>query len=130
MKWKLKRIADRFFLFLVSIKPIRWFFDQLVALSDWAIEVPYLSTIWKWHSKLAKPFWIVFTSCWALYDVWLHDWVGVGINIFYIIVWLIMPNKDNPRNNDNDEEPDDPDPTPNGDAVDMWIREQQKVTMK
>lgn len=127
MKWRIRRMFDKVGLFLVSIKPIRWFLDQLFKFGEWASRNPYICKIWKWYGKLIRPFRIGFGSSWALIDAWQHDWINMLINIACVIVWIILPNINN-RDDNDDEEPDEPDdPTPNGDAVDMWIKEQQKV---
>ncbi len=112
-------------LFLVSIKPVRWFFDWLIKLGEWAKKSPF----WKWYRKIRKPFWIALYTYFALYAAWKHDIWNVLCDIGYILLfWLILPDDwHKPDDNGDDDEPDSPDPTPNGDAVDMWIREQQKT---
>jgi len=129
LKWQIRRIVDKAALILVSIKPVRWFFDQLIKFGDWAQSKPRLAHIWKWISKLWKPFWIGYGSFYALVDAWNHDWIRMAFNIILVLVWVFMPERDDPDDEDEDE-PDDPDPTPNGDAVDMWLKEQQKVNVQ
>jgi hypothetical protein len=129
LKWKVRRMVEKCMLFLVGIKPIRWFFDQLFRFGEWASKQPILSTIWRWYGKLSRPFWIGFGSYLVLLDAWQHDWISMIVNIACVILWIILPSIDNRDDGNDEDEPDEPDPTPNGDAVDMWIKEQQKVTV-
>ncbi|HEX9502837.1 MAG TPA: hypothetical protein VF974_00760 [Patescibacteria group bacterium] len=128
MKWKLRRIVDKAALILVSVKPIRWFFDQLIKFGNWASKNPFLSTIWKWYIKIERPAWISYLTYSLVADAWYHNIWCILIDIACLLVMIFLPNIDN-HDNDEDNEPDEPDPTPNGDAVDLWIREQQKLTL-
>ena len=76
MKWQFRKWADKCMLFLVNIKPVRWFFDQLIQLGEWAKENSFLRVMSKWYRKLERPFWIIYGSCWSLYYAWQHDILG------------------------------------------------------
>ena len=128
MKWRFRKWADKCVLFLVSIKPVRWFFDQLIQFGEWVKKNPFLCAYWRQYLKIRKPFWLTLLSYEALYAAWKHDIWSVLCSIGYILLWIILPDSGNrPDDHDDDDKPDGPDPTPNGDAIDKWLREQQKV---
>ena len=53
---------------------------------------------------------------------------GIIGNICGVLLCIILTNDwHKPDDPDDDDSPDGPDPTPNGDAIDRWLREQQKV---
>jgi hypothetical protein len=126
MKWRLRRMMEKCMLFLVSIKPIRWFFDQLFRFGEWASKKPWLQTIWRWYSKLFKPFWYSYLIYSLVIDAWNRNIWNVLMDIACILLVFALDNRHGPDNNEEDE-PDEPDPTPNGDAVDLWLKEQQKT---
>lgn len=128
MKWRIRKWADKCVVFLVGVRPIRWFFDQLINLEEWVKKRLFLHTIFRWYCKIRKPFWIALCTYFALYAAWKHDIWSVLCDIGYIIIWLIIPDDwHKPDDNGDDDSPDSPDPTPNGDVIDRWLREQQKV---
>jgi hypothetical protein len=83
--------------------------------------------MWKWYCLLIKPFWVIYGSYSALYDAWHHDLWSMAVDIFCVVLWLILPDNRNKSDDNGDDEPDEPDPTPDGDAVDLWLKEQQRV---
>jgi hypothetical protein len=126
LKWRIRRMADKAVLMLVSIKPIRWFLDQLFRFGKWAQSKPWLAHIWEWYKKLIKPFWIGYLGYSLIVDAWSHNILNVLLDIAWLLIIVFMPDRDEPDDEDEDEdEPDDP--TPNGDAVDMWLKEQQRI---
>lgn len=128
MKWRIRRIVDKFCLWLVSIKPIRWFFDQLLKFGKWAKQKPILRVIWRWYGKLFKPFWISYLIYSLAVDAWSRNIWNVLMDIACLIIVLVLDDRKEPGDDNDDDEPDEPDPTPDGDAVDRWLREQQRVT--
>lgn len=125
MKWRIRRMVDRCILFLVGIKPIRWFIDQLLGFGK---SNPWFIQLGKWYIKSFKPFWFAYLGYCLLFDIWHRIPYNVFIDAICIIIVIICPNIDGNHDKDNDDDdPNDPDPSPTGDSVDQWLREQQRT---